>query len=61
MSPASFRDTLAQPRPIADPRGGLGTVNNFYVTHPLGTPDAIAAAVDKAVTESAKNRGVRMG
>jgi hypothetical protein len=41
------------------PTGGGGTVNHFYITQPLGTPQAIAAAVGTAQMTAAKGRGER--
>jgi hypothetical protein len=40
------------------PSGG-GTVNHFYITQPLGTPQQIAAAVGTAQMTAAKGRGER--
>ncbi len=40
--------------------GGGGVVNNFYITSPLGTPEAIARAVNDAQLATAKAQGVRL-
>jgi hypothetical protein len=40
--------------------GGGGVVNHFYITQPLGTPDAIARAVNDAQVAAAKGQGVRL-
>jgi transposase-like protein len=40
--------------------GGGGVVNNFYITHPLGTPDAIARAVGDAQVALLKGQGMRL-
>jgi hypothetical protein len=40
------------------PHGGA-VVNNYYITQPLGTPQAIAAAVGTAQMTAAKGRGER--
>lgn len=43
------------------PHGRDGATINVYVTQPLGTPQAIAAAVDDAVVKSLRSRGVKLG
>jgi hypothetical protein len=45
---------------VANGGGGTTIVNNFYITQPLGTPDAIARAVGPAVIASLKNSGTRL-
>lgn len=43
------------------PNGGGGTtINNFYITQPLGTPDAIARAVLPSLQAAARNLGIRL-
>jgi hypothetical protein len=41
------------------PNGGGGTVHNYFITQPLGTPTAIAKAVDDAVMARQRNTGQR--
>jgi hypothetical protein len=40
--------------------GGGSVVNNFYITSPLGTPEAIARAVNDAQVAAYKSQGVRL-
>jgi transposase-like protein len=40
--------------------GGGGVTQNIYITHPLGTPDAIARAVGDAQVALLKGQGMRL-